>query len=599
MKKRKLIRQIFPPYLAILFVSLAAVSWLSFNFYHQFYLEQTSTELESKARILAGQVLPLISPANAKAADELCKSVGKSSGTRITIILPNGKVIGDTNENPADMDSHSTREEIVQAKTMGKGKSVRYSKTIEKTMMYVAIPLTRNGETVAILRTSMPVASLDHAIQWVQFRLAFAAILIAMVLAGISWVAARSISLPILAIKNQAQRFARGDFSGKSGVYETEEMADLAESMNTMAVELNNRINTIIGQRNELETVLSSMFEGVIAVDKEEKIIKINASAAEILDIDPGKCRGQSIQGAIRNVAFQKFIVKASSGNAVSEEDIVVYNKGERILNLHGSPISDSQNKKIGTLVVIGDVTQLRRLENMRRDFVANVSHEIKTPLTAIKGFVETLYHDLDHDPEKSMRFLSIILKHVDRLNALVEDLLSLSRIEDQEQGKIRMDEGDIMDVIETAVHVCRTKAEEKKIAINVAAGKPAFIRMDKTLLEQAIVNILDNAINYSEAQSNIDIEVIEDDNKQIRIRITDYGIGIPREHLPRLFERFYRVDRARSRKMGGTGLGLSIVKHIVAAHGGTVEAESTPGKGSTFTLLLPVKKADGYSPDG
>jgi two-component system, OmpR family, phosphate regulon sensor histidine kinase PhoR len=595
MKKRKLIWQIFPAYLAILFVSLAAVSWLSFNFYDHFYLEQTSAELESKARILSHQVLPLLSPVNAKAMDDLCKAIGKSSGTRITIILPNGKVIGDTDQNPSDMDSHSTREEIVLAKINGKGKSVRYSKTLEKVMMYVAILLKHNNnEPAGILRTSMPVTSLDEGIRGVRLRLEEAAMLIAFVLAGISWLAASRISRPLREITHQAQRFALGDLSEKPGVYEIEEMADLAEAMNVMAGELNNRINTIAGQRNELETVLSSMLEGVIAIDREEKIIKINASAAQMLDIDQEKCRGKSIQEVMRNVAFQKFIGKVSSGNAVSEEDIIVYNNEERILNLHGSPISDSRNQKIGTLIVIGDVTQLRRLENVRRDFVANVSHEIKTPLTAIKGFIETLYHDFEHDPEKSKRFLSIILKHVDRLNALVDDLLSLSGIEDQEESKIRMVEGAVMEVIQTAIQVCRTKADEKKITINVAPHAPAFMQMDKRLLEQAIVNILDNAIKYSEAESAIDVEVIETDDKQMLIRITDYGIGIPKEHLPRLFERFYRVDKARSRKMGGTGLGLSIVKHIVTAHGGTVEAKSTPGKGSSFTLRLPVEKAEG-----
>ncbi len=594
MRKRKLIWQIFPVYMAILFVSLAAVSWLSFNFYNRFYLEHTSAELESKARILSHQVLPLLSPVNPNAVDNLCKAIGKSSDTRITIILPNGKVIGDTNEDPSNMDSHSTREEILSAKINGKGKSVRYSKTLEKKMMYVAIPLNyNNGGVAGILRTAMSVTSLDEGIREVRSRLALAAMLIAFVLAGISWLAARRISRPIREITNQAQRFARGDLSEKPGVYEIEEMADLAEAMEVMAGELNNRIITIAGQRNELETVLSSMLEGVIAIDKEEKIIKINSSAAQMLNINQEKCGGKSIQEVMRNVAFQKFIERVSSDNAVSEEDIVVYNNEERILNVHSSPISDSKNKKIGTLIVIGDVTQLRRLENMRRDFVANVSHEIKTPLTAIKGFVETLYHDFDHDPGKSMRFLSIILKHVDRLNALVDDLLSLSRIEDQGEGKIRMVEDDLMEVVQTAIHVCRAKADEKNIAINIAPHAPAFMLMDKTLLEQAVVNILDNAIKYSEAESAIDIEVKKTDGKQIMIRVTDYGIGIPREHLPRLFERFYRVDKARSRKMGGTGLGLSIVKHIAGAHGGTVEARSSPGKGATFTLRLPMEKAD------
>jgi len=250
--------------------------------------------------------------------------------------------------------------------------------------------------------------------------------------------------------------------------------------------------------------------------------------------------------------------------------------------------LMDAGKKQIGTLVVINDVTQLRRLENMRKDFVANVSHEIKTPLTAIKGFVETLYQGNVDKPEETERFLGIIQKHVDRLSSIIDDLLSLSRIEQENEGQvIQFEKKTIVDVFRSAVQICRPKAEEKNIDINITCDEHLESCFDPTLFEQAVVNLLDNAIKYSEPNSAIHLSANLDDS-ELTIIVADQGIGIAKKHLPRLFERFYRVDKARSRKLGGTGLGLAIVKHIAQAHGGQVTVKSTPGKGSTFTIHLP-----------
>jgi two-component system phosphate regulon sensor histidine kinase PhoR len=257
---------------------------------------------------------------------------------------------------------------------------------------------------------------------------------------------------------------------------------------------------------------------------------------------------------------------------------------------MQSSPLLDANKEHIGTLVVFNDVTHFRRLENMRRDFVANVSHEIKTPLTAIKGFVETLHQGSVDNPEEADRFLGIINKHVDRLSAIIEDLLSLSRIEQEDEGKIiKLEEGYVNDVFQSAIQICRSKAEEKNITIRPVCNEPISAKFDTTLLEQAVVNLLDNAIKYSEPKSTILLKA-QRNNSEIRIRVEDQGIGIAKKHLPRLFERFYRVDKARSRKMGGTGLGLAIVKHIAQAHGGRITVESTLGVGSVFTIHLPPK---------
>jgi two-component system phosphate regulon sensor histidine kinase PhoR len=356
-----------------------------------------------------------------------------------------------------------------------------------------------------------------------------------------------------------------------------------------MAVELHERIDTIMRQRNELEAVLSSMSEGVIAVDTEEHVISMNQAAGQMFRCDSSEVQGRSIQEVVRNTALHRFVTDALSSQGSVEKDIVLYSDGERILNSHGTILRDSDGNRGGALIVLNDVTHLRRLESMRRDFVANVSHEIKTPITAIKGFVETLRDGAMKNPEDAERFLGIVEKHAERLDALIEDLLSLSRIEKEaEADEIILHEGHIRDLLQAAIQLCEAKAAPKNIRIELSCDEDLKANIDAPLLEQAVVNLLDNAIKYSEEGSTVWVESARADG-EIIISIRDQGRGIAKEHLPRLFERFYRVDKARSRELGGTGLGLAIVKHITRAHGGHVDVKSLPGRGSTFTLRLPA----------
>jgi two-component system, OmpR family, phosphate regulon sensor histidine kinase PhoR len=307
---------------------------------------------------------------------------------------------------------------------------------------------------------------------------------------------------------------------------------------------------------------------------------------------DPWEIENRSIQEAIRNSELQKFTKNALQNNEGLECDIVFYQDKERILNVHSTTLLDAKEKRIGMLVVLNDVTRLRHLENMRQDFVANVSHEIKTPLTAIQGFVETLLQDIDKTPEDTHRFLSIIDRHVLRLVAMIDDLLNLSRIEgDSKRKEIVMVQTLVDDVIRNAVQMVEARTEEKKIRIQFQCEDSLSVEMDAPLIEQAVVNLLDNAIKYSELGSTIEVHAAKR-NREVFISIRDHGIGIANEHIPRLFERFYRIDKARSRKLGGTGLGLAIVKHIIQAHNGKITVESSPGKGSTFTLNFPIKSS-------
>ena len=573
----------------ITLISLVAVTWFASNSTRHFFLEQTAADLLTRARLLENQIPQFLGPLETNVVDALCKEIGASSSTRITVILPSGRVIGDSNEDPAIMDNHALRPEIITAIKGVVGKSIRFSTTLQERMMYVAIPLQDKKNIIAVIRTALPVTAVDKALKAIQTKILMGGLIIALLAIGISLYVSRRISRPIEKLKQGAEFFARGDLSHRLPGTDLVEIDSLIDALNQMAGQLEDRLNTIVRQKNELAAVLSSMAEGVIAVDMDEQIISINKAAARIFENLPENLLNRSIPEVIRNPDLQKFINNALSSKDNLEEDITLYQRGERILYVHNTPLEDPDGQRSGILVVLNDVTHLRKLENIRKDFAANVSHEIKTPLTAIKGFVETLRTGEGADSKETDRFLEIIEKHVNRLTAIIEDLMKLSKIEQQdEKSDIRLKESSIKRVISSAIQTCREKAKAKEITIDFVCPEDISARLDSRLMAQAMVNLLDNAINYSSEKSDVKISVSLKDN-EIMISVQDHGIGIPKENLSRLFERFYRVDKARSRELGGTGLGLAIVKHIVHAHGGRVSVDSIPGKGSTFTLHLPA----------
>jgi two-component system phosphate regulon sensor histidine kinase PhoR len=589
-KKKRLLWQLFPSYLLIILLSLIAVTWYASNSLRNFFLDQTAADLLTRARLLENQILQFLGPFESNVIDALCKEIGSASATRITVILPSGVVIGDSNEDPALMDNHALRSEVILAIKGNVGQSIRFSKTLQKQMMYVAIPLKDSKKIIAVIRTSLPVTAIDDAIKSIQARIALGGLFIALLAAGFSLYVSRRISRPIEKVKEGAEYFARGDLSHRLPCTDLVEISSLADAMNEMAARLDDRIKKVVSQRNELKAVLSSMVEGVMALDMNERIVSTNKAAAEIFESSPEKLLNRPVQEVIRNPDLQKFLTRALTSEDNLEDDITLFQKGEQILYAHSAPLLDSSDRRRGILVVLNDVTQLRKLENIRKDFAANVSHEIKTPLTAIKGFVETLRHNKMENPEEARRFLGIIEKHVNRLTAIIDDLMKLSKIEQQdEKSEIQIKNSSIKKVIQSAIQRCREQADAKQITIDLECDEEISAMIDVTLIEQAVFNLLDNAINYSSEKSDIKISADLKD-LALTIKIQDHGIGIPKDHLSRIFERFYRVDKARSRNLGGTGLGLAIVKHIAQAHGGHVYVESTSGKGSTFSLHLPKR---------
>jgi len=357
--------------------------------------------------------------------------------------------------------------------------------------------------------------------------------------------------------------------------------------MNEMAIQLSDRIDTITEQKNESEAILASMIEGVLAIDATGHLVSMNNAAANLLDVDAEKVQSRNIEEIFRNPDVQKFITDTLAGKGPSETDVFMQADGGRYFHVNGAKLA-SKTSAAGAVIVLNDMTRMRRLEEVRRDFVANVSHELKTPITSIKGFVETLLEGAIKEPAQAKRFLQIIAKHSDRLNAIIEDLLSLSRLEiDTQQRSINFEPEKISTVIESAVEFAQVKAQQKQINLDVDCAPDLAAPINAPLMEQAILNLIDNAVKYSDTDSTVSVTV-DSDNDNISISVSDTGCGIEKKHLARIFERFYVVDKGRSRKLGGTGLGLAIVKHISNVHGGYVAADSTAGEGSTFTIVLP-----------
>jgi two-component system phosphate regulon sensor histidine kinase PhoR len=588
MRRKKLLWKLYPVYLVIILSSILVGGIYASTTLKKFYLRKTAEDLAVRAHLIAREVAPSFAKENQQSLDELSKTVGRETATRITLILPSGDVLGDSDEDPQGMENHAGRPEVKAALLGNRGVYIRYSDTLQQEMMYVALPLKKNGEVLGVVRTSIPVSEIDATLSSIYRKIALAGLFLVLLAAVASLYVARRISQPIEEMKKGAKRFAEGNFSRKLLVPDSEELGSLADVLNHMAKQLDEKIRIITEQRNELETILSAMREGVLAVDSEERILTFNQAAGSFLGIDLSSAKGHTIQEVIRNADIQRFLSGVLLGKGPSEGEIALIVPESKFLQVSGTLLRNSQGKTIGALAVLNDITRMRQLENMRREFVANVSHELKTPITSIKGYVETLQEGALGDKKNVQKFLEIVLKQSDLLNAIVDDLLSLSRIEqDAERGEIQLADENLRHIIEAVAVDYGLKARERKIKVIVSCSEEIMVKASPRLLEQAIGNILDNAIKYSEQGTAVEVEAVSN-SEEVTIRVSDHGSGIAPEHLPRLFERFYRVDKGRSRELGGTGLGLAIVKHIAQAHGGSVTVESTLGKGSIFTLHLP-----------
>lgn len=505
---------------------------------------------------------------------------GEKYNIRITLIDSKGNVIEDTMKEP--LENHSTREEVASAL---EGKSVvvkRYSKTMGQKYSYSAVPVvtdTFNG----VLRVSVPLDEITALDENLSESIAGTIFFSLVIVCIVAYLYSRMLAKPMNEITDAAKKVAEGDYNIKIYTDETGQIGVLAEAFNSMTKNLKSNILALTQRNHELSAMLSSITSGVVAVDDGNLILFYNQPFVDITEAKSGDLNEKSLYSVIRSsVIFDAMEEVKASNNLVIREGVLNVSK-DKILKVTATPISQLKEKSNGTLLILDDITKVRKLENMRSDFVSNVTHELKTPLTSIRGFIDTLKNGAIKDEVVAHKFLDIIDVEAERLYSLIQDILLLSEIEsakDQEIMLCRVDKiiGEVVELLNQKVHENVTLIYEPE-PVKLYSCNP-----DR--MKQLIINLVDNAIKYTE-EGTIKIECREENNKLL-IRVSDTGIGMAREHLERIFERFYRVDKGRGRKQGGTGLGLSIVKHIVELYNGNIRVDSKENEGTTFEIRLP-----------
>ena len=603
MHTRRIFWQIYPGHLVITFFTLLVCFAVFTSALERFYRQQVAETLEDLALFSTEQVRDRFDANNLDYLNATAARLGSKSPARITLILPDGTVAGESVKSRELMENHSDRPEVKIAMEQGRaGQAIRFSSSVRKTMLYVAVPVYRDNALVGVVRAATPLLRMHEVLRGTERNLLWGGVVILLLASLFSLFVSRRISKPLERIKQGAERFAAGDFSYRLRSAGSTEIGSLAGTMNQMAAQLEERLQTVSKERNQREAVLSSMVEGVLAVDIDGHIISLNKAAAQFFNVfQPETAPGRSIEEVFRNIKLQRFVAEVLKGQEPCECELVVQNNSRTYyLQARGTNLLGLQGRRIGAVVVFNDVSRLRRLENLRRDFVANVSHELKTPITSIKGFVETLLDGAIKDPVEAERFLKIVAKHADRLNAIIEDLLMLSRLEQDGKEGMEMQKTGLCGLVNSAVEVCARRAAEKNITIRVECTEELTATVNPPLIEQALINLIGNAVKYSAEGKIVTVGACAENGAvprselgatavRIVLSVKDQGCGIEERHLERLFERFYRVDSGRSRQEGGTGLGLSIVKHIAQAHGGTVAVQSRFGEGSTFSIFLPA----------
>ena len=521
----------------------------------------------------------------------------KITDSRVTFIRGDGVVLGDSDHDPKTMDNHLKREEVIKAKESGVGRAVRRSDTVKENLLYVAKLVDPANPNSDIIRLALSLKTVDKSIQRIWLTLLIGLLILFVAAALISYRVASGLTRPLEQITRVSKRIKNLDYQARVTVKRSDEIGELGQAINAMADSLQVQMARIHQNESQLASVLDNMINGIIMIDQTGRIGLINRYAEELLGFSARELVGRHYGEAKQQYELSQIIKDGLERREHLREEITFYFPEERLLDLNLVPIIEDKEVFGGILLVLQDVTAIRRLERMRSEFVANVSHELKTPITAVKGFAETLLGGAVNDPETARSFLQIIFDESDRLNRLIGDILELSKIESR-RVPLQFSPIELSTFINKTIELMGSEALRKNIRISVKVEPDIYIEADEDRLRQIIMNLLANGISYTPegGQVSIHAEPVSSkgngermDYDHIRIHISDTGIGIPKKDLPRIFERFYRVDKARSRSSGGTGLGLSIVKHLVELHRGSISVDSKVGNGSTFTIELPV----------
>ena len=543
----------------------------SFRTIKHHYINTLSLDLKNLAYTLKLKVLPLIEEKDFKRLDSLTKEIGKNIKTRITVIAPSGKVLADSEKDPHLMENLNDRPEVKQAKERGFGKSLRFSTTVKEEMLYVAIPIKSKEKFLGILRVSLFLKDIHKLLNSLKLKIFGIVIFVTFLSLIGAFIFSKNLSNPLKELVLAFKRLADGDFSTKVDFKREDEIGKLADGFNKMSEELKRLFDNLTLKQEELNSIISFLEEGLSVLDKKGEIILFNESFKRLVQINP---EGKFWWEVFKNPKIAQLIDKAKKEKRVSSQELELNGK----VFLSSFVLIPSKEELI---IVLHDITEFKKLEKIKKDFVVNVSHELRTPLTAIKGYVETLEEEIEGNAK---RYLEIIKKHTERLINIVNDLLLLSELEEKGLTQIK-ERVNLKEIAEGIFKIFKQKAEEKGLKLNLICEDKPVIKGDPFKLEQMFINLIDNAIKYTkEGEVTVSLKKVD---KKVIVSVRDTGIGIPKEHLDRIFERFYVVDKSRSKKLGGTGLGLSIVKHIVLLHNGKINVKSTVGKGTEFIITF------------
>jgi two-component system phosphate regulon sensor histidine kinase PhoR len=527
--------------------------------------------------------------AHAGRIHDLAHIVAKRTGLRVTIMSPDGAVIGESGKSSSELasiENHLQRPEVQVALQQDHGHAIRHSSTVDSDLMYVAVAVREGDRLLGFVRVAMPLHQVSATISHIQRTVAMVSLIVGLLALPVLFWMSRRLTAPVDAMRAMASRVAAGDFSQRAPEEGGPELQELGYALNKMSAQLETRLHELADEKAELQATLANMVEGVLVVDAGSRVRLVNGTLRRQFNLND-EALGKTVLEVFRSAPLQDLLSQTLSGTPVTAREMTFTGAEDRVFDVAATFLRTPADAVSGAVVVLHDITRIKQLENVRKEFVANVSHELRTPLSIIKGYVETLLDEQPPDEATGKQFLQTIQRHSLRLEALIGDLLSISELESQ-QARLSLAPLAVAEAARNAVEELSDRARQRDtiVEVNIHGVIPA-VRADPQRLHQVLVNLLDNAIKYTPNSSRVAVtaQAVGD---EVEICVADNGPGIAPEHLSRIFERFYRVDKARSRELGGTGLGLSIVKHIVQAHGGRVWAESPAGGGSIFHFTLP-----------
>ena len=574
-------------YFSVLIATVGLIGGLTTS---QWQKEQLTDQLQQRLRntaiSLEETVRKTILSDDFQRLHGVIKDISTKTTTRITVVALDGTVYADTHEDPQVMENHANREELLTAISNGEGHSLRHSNTLNIGMLYYAVRIKHQEQVLGCVRCALSTIEINNKVADIQSRIAKLVIVVVVIGLLLTGLVVYRMTRPVVRLIEEARELTMLQL-GKTIKHGFEdEISELGRLLNELGSALADRMAQLEQNHHELLTVLEGMDEGVIAVDEQERIRFANEAVCEMFDLDLERDQGRPIWEVIRNQLVETIINQAKKTSEHFRGEMELLGPPTRYLALNASAIPTEDKDESGVIIVVHDITEIRRLENMRRDFVANVSHELKTPLASIQAYAETLLDGALEDQDNNLTFVGRIVEQSERLNLLIQDLLSIARVESSTQAN-EYTIVNVAEVLEKCIKYHQPRAEKKSTVLIVDHPSEVMVYAETEGIRQILDNLVDNAIKYTPEGGEISVKIAIE-SKQVLIRVQDSGIGISENHLQRIFERFYRVDKARSRELGGTGLGLSIVKHLVNAFGGTIDVTSHPESGTAFIILLP-----------